>query len=245
MSRFYVRPECIREDQIVVDGSEARHISRVMRLGAGDSVICFDGTGREYSGIIESASPKKVMVKIERARAVGLRAEARIVLAQAVPKKDRMDYIIQKCTELGVSEIVPMITARTVVTLDESRKEKRISRWRKIAVEASKQCGRTELPRIEDPVDVSGFLKKIKDDDLAMIACLFSGTVTIRKTLDSKAVKRIIFLVGPEGGFNPEEIESARAAGCVPVTLGRLVLKSDTAAVAALAVIQAWLDKGR
>ncbi len=242
MSRFYAAPECVREDRIYVTGEEVRHIVRVMRLGPGDDVVCFDGTGREYHGTIESASPQEVRVKIRQTRIVSGQEQAEVTLAQAVPRKEKMEYVVQKATELGVNVIIPLRTSRTVVEIPEKRKAGKLQRWRKIALEAAKQCGRTVLPVIEEPVGFGDLLDRTKDYDLALIGSFSPEAVTVREAAGEKKINRALLLVGPEGGFSPEEEKAAGVAGCIPVALSRWVLRADTAAVAALAILREQLD---
>ena len=241
--RFYVSPENINSSEISINGKEAHHIVDVMRLSPGDGVVVFDGEGKEYEGIIKQGSGQRVLIKINNVKRLKEQRQVKITLAQAIPRKARMDYLVQKCTELGVEQIIPLSTSRTVVKLSGLRLVSRCQRWQRIATEASKQCGRIEVSRIREVNDFKNVVAQIKSYDLALIPCLDSQSKDLKKALDSykkagpvKPIEIIVF-IGPEGGFTPEEISLARGAGAVPVSLGENVLKSDTAAVVSLAIV--------
>ncbi len=152
MSRFYVSPDKVGAGEIIVNGPEARHILDVMRLKKEDKVVVFDGTGVEYTGFITKADTrgKKLVVEIICTKKPAADSMPEITLAHAIPKKAKMEYIVEKATELGVSNIIPLVTDRTIVRPDESSRLSKSERWQKIAVEAAKQCGRTNIPEVKD-----------------------------------------------------------------------------------------------
>lgn len=241
MSRFYVPQSSVKDGAIVVDGEEAHHIIDVMRLKPSDEVVAFDGSGREYAGIISKTGSRSVTIRIVRTLEARPSTSARITLVQAVPKKSRMDYIVEKATELGVFRIAPVMTARTIPDWDEAKRSLSEKRWRKIAVEASKQCGRADIPSVSGIMDIPGFLQEDNRFDLAMIATLDGGeggVETVKRALEGFSGKDIAIAIGPEGDFTPEEVEMCRKSGFRAVTLGRRVLKSDTAGLAALAMME-------
>ena len=244
MSRFFVPPESVSADKICLKGKEVHHIVDVMRLGAGDKIVTFDGTGAEYSGTIKRASSNRVLIGIEEVSLCLPEESFSISLAQAIPRKAKMDYIVQKSAELGVRRVIPLETARTVVRIKADRLSSRHKRWERIAKEASKQCGRTQLTEINR---LSGFEQAVKDInsyDLALMACLAKDVkdlktvlVDYKKDRPSEGRSDIIVFIGPEGGFTPGENEIGRARGAIAVSLGKNVLKSDTAAITTLAII--------
>ncbi|MEA3328564.1 MAG: 16S rRNA (uracil(1498)-N(3))-methyltransferase [Candidatus Omnitrophota bacterium] len=242
-SRFYVSPENIGSSEIWISGKEAHHIIDVMRLAPGDEVVVFDGEGKEYEGIIKQESGQSVLIKINSVKRLVKQKLVKIILAQAIPRKARMDYLVQKCTELGVEQIIPLSTGRTVVKLNGSRLASRCQRWQRIAVEASKQCGRIRISRIREVSSFKKVIGQIKSYDLALIPCLDKQGKSLKKVLavykrtGSAKSREIIIFIGPEGGFTPEEIRMAREAGAVLVSLGESILKSDTAAVASIAIV--------
>jgi 16S rRNA (uracil1498-N3)-methyltransferase len=237
MSRFYVPKEFINGAKITVTGNEAHHIRDVMRLKVSDKVSCFDGTGKEYTGLIKEVDPKEVIIEITQTREPKEKDALSVTLIQAIPKKEKMDYIAEKATELGVRRIIPIMTDRTVVNWDDEKKARSIDRWNKISRAASKQCGRLDLPEIMPVTSFGEALKAVAGQDLAMIAALSGDTIPLKKALQGVKARNIVIAIGPEGDFTPQEIEEARSAGFKLVDLGRRVLKSDTAGLAVLAII--------
>lgn len=245
MSRFYVSPEDVRDDKIYISGKEVRHIVKVLRLRKGDKIVAFDGSGKEYLASIERASQSEVVCVVEKVRFKKVSQRLSITLAQAIPRKQRMDYIIQKSSELGVSRIIPIQTVRTVVRLEGKNRQLRRKRWQKLAAEASKQCGRAFVCEIDDLRSFEDGLGKINDYDLALIPCLAEEAKPLNDVLISYKGKmkgpgersKVLIFIGPEGDFTPQEIEEAKAAGAIPVTLGEYVLRSDTAAIISVAIV--------
>ena len=240
MSRFYVPPQNIGEKYITIDGDEAHHVIDVMRLGDGDTVVVFDGTGDEYAGFITGIDPraKKVTVEIVRSEKRSYASSVEVTLAQAIPKKDKMDYIAEKATELGAARIIPMVTGRTVVRPDEAGSGKKTARWQKIAVEAAKQCGRTDLNVVDGVTLFKDVAARADEYDLCLFACLSEKVVPLKQALDGFKSGRIIVFIGPEGDFAPEEISHmANKGNCRFVSLGGRVLKSDTAGLFVLSVL--------
>jgi 16S rRNA (uracil1498-N3)-methyltransferase len=237
MSRFYVPKEFVSGAKITITGNEAHHIRDVMRLKVSDKVSCFDGTGKEYTGLIKEVNPKEVIVDIIQTREPKVKDSISVTLIQAIPKKEKMDYIAEKATELGVRRIIPVMTERTVVNWDEEKKARSLDRWNKISRAASKQCNRLDLPEIMPVTTFSEALKAVSGQDLAMIAALSGDTIPLKKALQGASPRNIVIAIGPEGDFTPQEIEEARSAGFKPVGLGQRVLKSDTAGLAVLAII--------
>jgi len=250
MSRFYVPPENVKNNLIHVTGPEAHHIKDVMRLKESDSVVVFDGTGREYTGFIKETQPKKVIVEIVKTKkpfdsASGLAQgrPAEITLAQAIPKKAKMDFIVEKATELGASAIMPILSERTVVRLDSDKSKSRCLRWQRIATQAAKQCGRQDIPEVAKLEKFYFALDKVPDYDIGLLACLSEETEMIREAISRFEGGKIILFIGPEGDFTPDEMTMAKNAKCRLITLGRLVLKSDTAAISALSVLNYELSQ--
>lgn len=238
MSRFYVNPDSVKGNKINVPRKESHHIIDVMRLAEGDHVTVFDGTGREYDGKIESVRNKDVVINVSQVSTGAAKRQVEISLAQALPKQDRMDYIVQKATELGVREIIPVETERTIVRPAKEKSAHKIKRWCKIAVEAAKQCGRSDLPEIKETLRFGGLLEDFRRYDGVIMPCLTEKAVALKDAVSKlKDSRKILLMIGPEGDFTPAEIAKAEENGAVLVSLGGLVLRSDTAAVAALAVL--------
>lgn len=238
MSRFYISPGLIQGDKIYVSMEESHHIIDVMRLSEGDAVKVFDGTGKEYIGRIESVKNKSVIIAVDRITESAANLAMEISLAQAMPKKDKMDYIVEKATELGASEIIPVVTKRTIVRISRDRAVHKSDRWRRIAIEAAKQCGRTELPALRAVSRFNDLLKDFRKYDCVIMPCLSEKSIPLKDALNRvDNPKRLLLMIGPEGDFTPDEIEGAEKNGALLVSLGGLIMKSDTAAIAALAVL--------
>ena len=236
MSRFYVKPENIKGDIINISGDEAHHIVDVMRLKKGDEVVAFDGIGTEFKGIIKDIEKKSVIVAIqEKSKQPALKTN--ITLAQAIPKSERMYYIIQKCTELGVRAIIPMVTERTIVRIKKPKQDRRLLRWSKIATGAAKQCGRSDVPRIEEISSFKNVVKKSSGYSIKIMPSLIGERKEIGQLVSSPKTDNALLLIGPEGGFSPAEVKLAGENGISLVSLGPYTLRSDTAPIAAMAVL--------
>lgn len=236
MTRFYVPHNFILKDIIHIRGREAHHARDVMRLKAGDEIMVFDGTGKEYIGVVDEIGRNDIIAKINKT----IKKEVdifRLALVQAIPKTNKMDIIVEKATELGVERIIPIITTRTVAKIDTEKAGLKIVRWKKIAIEASKQCGRVTVPEINGIESFEDSLSHIKDYELAIIPCLHENTEKARDILKGKAIKSAILYIGPEGDFTETEIKAARSMGAKPVSFGKEVLRSETAAITALSIL--------
>ena len=239
MHRFYIFSQNILADKIVISDSQQAHYLRdVLRLKAKDPVIAFDEKGNEYSCLIEKVLPRAITLHIKDIARVKGQKEFSLTVACAIPKKSNMDDIIDKLTQLGVDRIIPLKTKRVIVSLDEQKKELRLQRWRKIAQSASQQCQRNALPIIEPIKDIKEVLFESKDYDLKLIPTLSGKRKTLKEVLQNYRPLSILIFIGPEGDFTDEEINLAKLSGCLPVSLGNLVLRVETAAVAVASFIK-------
>lgn len=237
MSRFFVPKEAVRGKIILITGKEAHHILDVMRLKPLDKIVAFDGSGREYAGFIKDAKPGALSVEIVETRTPSGPQRSKITLIQALPKKEKMDYIVEKSTELGVHSIIPVITERTIPKWDASKKTAQAQRWSNIAKEASKQCGRVDVPAIDRVMTFPESIKSSADYDLRLMAALTGETIRLKEALSGFGVGKIAVAIGPEGDFTPREVSVAKEAGFKLISLGSRVLKSDTAGLASLAIL--------
>lgn len=237
MSRFYVPKEAVAGNKITITGDEAHHIKDVMRLKVSDPVVAFDGTGREYTGAISRIDPKSVVVDIIKTRESAGGKILSLTLIQAIPKKDKMDYIVEKATELGVSRIVPVMTERTIVDWDQKKRAASVERWKRISLAASKQCGRLDIPAIDEVDEFLPFLKKPSGHGLAMIAALCDDQVSLKDVIRGYVGTNVTIAIGPEGDFTQKEIDAARSQCYKVVSLGGRVLRSDTAGLAVLSIL--------
>lgn len=243
MSRFYVPKDSVNRDTIVIGGDEAHHIVDVMRLKPFDTIVAFDGTGREYAGSIRSVKRGSVVIEIIRVIEPSRSRAVRITLIQAIPKKAKMDYIVEKATELGVRSIIPVITERTVPDWDQEKRLSSARRWRKIALEASKQSSRSEIPEVADIKDFVEVIGSAGKGGIALIPTLGEGLVSLKDAITGYNGDSATIAIGPEGDFTPGEVKSAEDAGFRAVSLGSRVLKSDTAGLAVLAILDYELSR--
>jgi 16S rRNA (uracil1498-N3)-methyltransferase len=246
--RFTITPERIRDGRVVFDRDESRHAARVLRLRPGDTVVAADGAGREYTVRLETVGDEATGTVL----GVGAgerESPIRITLLQGVPKGDKMESIVRACTELGVTRIVPVLTARTVVTLDPGRWRERARRWQRVAREAAKQCGRSVVPPVDVPRPLDEALEL--DEAAEVQLCLWEaaaarpGDGRLEATLAASlpatlpAEARVRVLIGPEGGLTRDEVDGARSRGFTVVGAGPRILRTETAGPAIVAVLQA------
>jgi len=238
--RFYVPPGSIFPLENIIeikDKTEIHHIRDVMRLKKGDTVDIFDGQGMEFSGSIEEVARGAVIIKIKERLASKHDMSFNVTLYQAIPKKIKMDFIVEKTVELGVNRIVPIITERTVPEIEIKDFTGKAERWKRIGMASSKQCGRRVLPVISDVMRFNNALTESRQKDLVIFASLDKESKPLKNILKESAQKNIAVFIGPEGDFSPGEIAMAREIGCRMCSLGNLVLKSETAAIYVLSCL--------
>jgi 16S rRNA (uracil1498-N3)-methyltransferase len=239
MDRFYLAPGEWGEMRLT--GEEAHHCLRVMRKGVGDRVLVFDGEGRWAEGVIDLVEGGDPWVRVSR-EGRDEPARPKIGLCVAVPKGRNMELIVQKAVELGVTELQPLVTERTVVRLDRKDLAKKRDKWQRVALEACKQCGQNLLPVVREPADFRTWLADRDVGVPGLVASLATGTREFRDELEcfEKTPEALEMLVGPEGDFSEEETGAALAAGFRPVTLGKIVLRVETAAIHCVGVLRFW-----
>lgn len=225
-------------DEIELGENESHYLRDVLRLKKGEKITLFGSPDFEYAAEIASAA-KQVKAKVLEKVARPDRESVRITLAQSLPKTDKMDLIVQKATELGAARIAPFISSRSIPVLTPDKARQRRERWQKIALEAARQCRRPDVPEVGPVVSFREMLEAAADAQLKIIFWEEEKGTTIKMALGEHAdAASIVIAIGPEGGFSPDEVESARAAGFIPTTLGKQVLKTETAGLATLAIIQ-------
>ena len=241
MRRFFVDPNNFSGSTAFLSGSEAHHIAAVLRLPVGTRITLFDGSGSFYEARITKISPKKVETTIEAITPylpIDQEQHSHVHLGQAIIKGKKMDLIIQKATELGVDVISAFKSTYSAI---KSTPETRVERWTKIALEACKQCNRPKPPDLQAPGSLDEFLKSTKEnsDDLKLIFWEEERQTSLQDIFQQHdSIRSVLLLIGPEGGFSPAEAEQAIAHGFQPVTLGSRILRAETAAITAIAVIQ-------
>ena len=240
MYRFYVSADQLAEKEVFISGGDVNHIKNVLRLEVGDWIVACDGNGTDYVSRIQSICSDEVVASIEKVQPTGTELPVRITLFQGMPKKDKLELIIQKAVELGACEIVPVMTKRTVVKLSEEKKiNKRLERWQSIAYAAAKQCDRGIIPTVHKPVSYEEALAMADQLDYNVIPYeLQTGMEEARKIVDQACKQRSLgIFIGPEGGFEPEEVERAMTRNIHPMTLGKRILRTETAGMALLSIL--------
>lgn len=239
--RIYFPHKLEPGDEIELSENDSHYLRDVLRLKKGERITLFGNPGFEYGSEIANAS-KEVKVKVLEAILRPAREVVRITLAQSLPKTDKMDLIVQKATELGAHRIAPFVSSRSIPVLGPEKAKQRRERWQKIALEAARQCRRPDVPEVGPVVSFHEMLEDAADTDLKIIFWEEEQGATIKKVLGEHAGDSIVIAVGPEGGFSPDEVAAASARGFIPTTLGKQVLKTETAGLATLAIIQ--YDRG-
>ena len=238
MHRFYCPSHNISVDKITfLDKEQVHHIKDVLRLKINDKVKVFDDWGNEYICLLKEFLNNQVILEIKN-RLLSKTHKIKITVACAIPKKSKMDDIIDKLTQLGVERIIPLVTQRVIIKFDKDKENQRLQRWKKIAQSGSQQSQRNTLPVIEAIKGFNEILSESKNFDLKLIPTLLGKRKSLKEILANAKPKNILVLIGPEGDFTDEEIDLAIKAGCIPVSLGELVLRVDTAAIAVTSFIR-------
>ncbi len=242
MHRFYLSPEKCRNSTLELTDDEAHHALRVLRIHPGERVTVLDGAGQQLNCEVRTTTKRTITLDVQRKTFSPLQT-CQITLLQAVPKAKAMDYIVQKATELGAARVVPILSERTVVQLESEDAGDKAEKWQQIAIESIKQCGSPWLTKIETPVPLKNYLARREKFDLPLIASLQDSRrhphefiQQFRDEHNCPPATACVW-IGPEGDFSPAEMDLIKAEGALPITLGRLVLRSDTAAIYSLSVL--------
>ena len=239
MPRFFVDRSQVKGEEIVIQGNDVNHIKNVLRMRPGDELSLSDGEGMDYFCKISSIERDEVRVNIENSWNSYVELPVKLYLFQGLPKGDKMELIIQKAVELGVYEIIPVRTKRAIVKLDDKKESKKIARWQQIAEGGAKQSGRGLIPEVKSVMNFAEALKYAASLDAALIP--YEKAEGIEKTREVvhglKGKKSVAVFIGPEGGFDETEIEAAMSAGVCPVTLGRRILRTETAGLTMLSIL--------
>ncbi len=234
--RSHIDAELAEGLNLALPDSAATHLLRVLRLGEGDEVLLFNGDGCDYRARIHSVNKRSAEVRIEARIEVDRESPLRVTLAQALARGEKMDWVLQKATELGVSRVAPVVTERTEVKLDAERADRRMQHWRGVVASACEQCGRARLPQIEEPRALGDFLATTKAEGHLILALDPDGE---HRLASLPAFEQLTLVIGPEGGLSPRDLAQLRAAGAQGLRLGPRILRTETAGIAALAALQA------
>ena len=242
MSRFFVDSSAIGDGLIRIEGLDARHILQVLRMKCGDPVTVCDGAGTEYFCRILTAESGALTAEILKSEASAQELPVQITLYQGLPKKDKMDLIVQKAVELGASEIVPVMMKRTIVKLDDPKKEeKKTERWNAVAKSAAEQSGRGRIPLVRPVVTFAEAVREAGAMDAGLLPyeCADGMSRSMEVVKRAAACGSVAVFIGPEGGFEEDEVKLAEEAGIVPVTLGKRILRTETAGLCILSLLMA------
>lgn len=238
MARFFVRPEAVAGDRVRFDALEARHLGRVLRLGPGDVVLAIDGRGRQLTVRLTGVGARAAEGIVLDEERLDTESPLHLTLAQGIPKGEKMEAIIRMATELGVRRVVPLVTARSVPRAEARDDDERLARWRRVAREAAKQCGRAAIPEVSLPTPLTPWLAGLPAEGL--VVCFWEEErVGLAERLPPPPVTHAMLIIGPEGGLAREEVEGLREAGAVVAGLGPRILRTDTAAAVGIALLQA------
>ncbi len=256
MSRFFISESSVdlKNGTVTITGEDVKHIGSVLRAVPGDPLELSDGAGTDYAAVVDQITKDSILARITGSRPNRTEPPIDVTLFQGIPKADKMDYIIQKCIEIGVNRIVPVMTARTVVRFANKKDaDSKVTRWRRIALEAAKQCDRGIIPEIGDPIDFDAAVKQAAGFDLKLLPYEEESWGSLRRQLKDFSAghaappgnneagachkSTIAVFIGPEGGFSPAEAEKAVQGGLTSVTLGPRILRTETAGLAAAAII--------
>jgi 16S rRNA (uracil1498-N3)-methyltransferase len=243
MARFFIAKSAIEGNRGVVSGEELEHLRRVLRLGPGDRITVFDDSGREHDAVIRSVKSDSAAIEITRSYEPRRESILNLTLAVALTKGEKMDFVVEKATELGVHTIAPFSSTYAVPKLNESKIAARTERWKKVALSAAKQCGRTQVPKLLPLCGFSQLIGAAWPDTLKLCFWEKENVQSLHQLQDRGGVKSVLIAVGPEGGFSSEEAAQAAGHGFHLVTLGRRILRAETAAIVALSLAQfLWGD---
>ena len=239
MPKFFVPKENILDNEIVINNDDVAHIKRVLRANVGDNLTLCDGQGVNYDAKISKIEDRKILLEIISTCKADTEPNVEVTIFQGLPKASKMDYIIQKTTELGVVNIVPCKMSRSVSKIENAKDAvKKCERWQKISEEAAKQSGRGIIPKVFEPVDFKVAIKMMKEYDLAFAPYECEEQNRLKTVLNSKeSIKTIAFMIGPEGGFDLDETEYLKENSIPTVTLGKRILRTETAGEAVLAMV--------
>ncbi|MCR8645697.1 16S rRNA (uracil(1498)-N(3))-methyltransferase [Paenibacillus sp. N1-5-1-14] len=241
MQRYFIPNEQFHDQTVTITGDDAHHLVRVMRAEVGDECICSNGEDREAKVRIVEIEKGSVTAEIVEVLPLTAEASAQVWIAQSLPKGDKMELVIQKGTEIGAAGFIPFVSDRTVVQYDAKKEAKRSERWNKIAKEAAEQAHRNRVPRVESVLSWKNLMQSMKDYDAAWICYEKEGGLSFRElvknSLKATDKPKLLLVIGPEGGFTEAEVADAEQHGCMSVSLGKRILRTETAAMVGLTCI--------
>ena len=244
MQHFFVSPEQVKEEKIYVEGTDVNHMKNVLRMKIGEELTVNDGEGYQYLCAVETYEADMAVLKILKRTKDESELTSKIYLFQGLPKQDKMELIVQKAVELGVYQVIPVSTKRAVVKLDARKAKKKVERWQQIAISAAKQAGRGIIPTVAEVCTYAQALEMAENLDVILIPYeLAEGMEETKKMITKiRPGQSVGVFIGPEGGFEKEEVKLAMEAGANPVTLGRRILRTETAGLTMLSILMFHLE---
>ena len=244
MQNFFIETSPAEDGIIRLSGADVNHMKNVLRMKPGELVQIQDGQGITYTCRISGYEDREAVLEILETKAADTELPSALYLFQGLPKGDKMEWIVQKAVELGAAGIIPFAAGRSVVRLDEKKAEKKTARWQAIARSAAEQCGRAVIPEVSRPVSFAEALKQASELDVILIPYELERGMeeTAEIIRNIRPGQSVGIFIGPEGGFDAEEVEKAKAAGARPVSLGSRILRTETAGIAALSILMYHLE---
>ena len=245
MQQFFVTADQVQENRIYIEGTDVNHMKNVLRMRPGEKLGISDGNNHHYICQVEKYEDAQAVLTILEEESVDTELSSKIYLFQGLPKGDKMELIVQKAVELGVYKIVPVAMKRCVVRLDDKKAAKKADRWNSIAESAAKQAGRSRIPEVTMPLSYKEALKMAEELDVTLLPYELAGGMEVTREVirQIKSGQSVGIFIGPEGGFEPEEVDAAVSMGAKVITLGRRILRTETAGLATLAVLMFELEQ--
>ena len=245
MHHFFVTPQQISGDKIRIEGGDVNHMKNVLRMKLHEKAEISDGESRTYLCEVEAYEEEVAVLHILEEMEADTEPASKLYLFQGLPKSDKMELIVQKAVELGVYQVIPVAMKRSVVRLDDKKAAKKADRWNSIAESAAKQAGRSRIPEVTMPLSYNEALKMAEELDVTLLPYELAGGMEVTREVirQIKSGQSIGIFIGPEGGFEPEEVDAAVSMGAKVITLGRRILRTETAGLATLAVLMFELEQ--
>ena len=245
MHHFFVTPQQISGDKIRIEGGDVNHMKNVLRMKLHEKAEISDGESRTYLCEVEAYEEDVAILHILEEMEVDTEPASKLYLFQGLPKSDKMELIVQKAVELGVYQVIPVAMKRSVVRLDDKKAAKKADRWNSIAESAAKQAGRSRIPEVTMPLSYNAALKMAEELDVTLLPYELAGGMEVTREVirQIKSGQSVGIFIGPEGGFEPEEVDAAVSMGAKVITLGRRILRTETAGFATLAVLMFELEQ--
>ena len=245
MYHFFVTPQQISGDKIRIEGGDVNHMKNVLRMKLHEKAELSDGESRTYLCEVEAYEEDVAVLHILEEMEADTEPASKLYLFQGLPKSDKMELIVQKAVELGVYQVIPVAMKRSVVRLDDKKAAKKADRWNSIAESAAKQAGRSRIPEVTMPLSYNEALKMAEELDVTLLPYELAGGMEVTREVirQIKSGQSVGIFIGPEGGFEPEEVDAAVSMGAKVITLGRRILRTETAGLATLAVLMFELEQ--